>query len=71
MAEATYTVTKRGPRGEPLEIQCVAHPNCGWRMQSEGPKRDDNPIFVAQFRDHVANAGPAKSVFGHKRRSRL
>ncbi|HLF16595.1 MAG TPA: hypothetical protein VI796_04090 [Candidatus Thermoplasmatota archaeon] len=67
----SYTVTKRGPRGEPLEIHCDVHPGCTWRMQSTGPKADDDLIFVAQFRNHLEVAKtPDVQAFGHLRRSR-
>jgi hypothetical protein len=70
MAEG-YTVTKRGPKGEPLEIHCEAHPHCAWTLQSSGPKRDDDPIFKAQFQEHVRIAGtPDVRALGHLRRAR-
>ena len=67
----TYVVSKRGPKGEPLEIRCEAHPDCTWRMVSSGPKADDNPIFRAQFADHLERAKtPDAKAGGHMRRRR-
>lgn len=67
----TYAVTKRGLRGEPLEIQCLAHSGCSWRMQSTGMKPDNDAVFMAQFNNHLENAKvPDLKAFGHLRRSR-
>lgn len=67
----TYTITKRGAKGEPLEIHCVAHPSCTWTMKSTGPKSDLDPIFQAQWRNHMQEAKtPDVQAFGHLRRSR-
>ena len=66
-----YVVTKRAPGGEPREIQCQAHTACKWTTQSQGAKRDDDAIFVAQFRNHIIEARtPDVPAFGHARRSR-
>jgi hypothetical protein len=71
VTEPTYTVTKRGPKGEPLEIRCAAHRDCTWRMAVTGPRRDDDPILMAQFREHLSVASePDRAAFGHLRRSR-
>jgi hypothetical protein len=70
--EKTYAVSKRGPNGEPIEIHCEAHDNCSWRLQSTGPKRDDDMIFKAQFANHLRMAlTPDVQAFGHLRRARL
>jgi hypothetical protein len=70
--EQTYAVTKRGPKGEPLEIRCMAHEGCAWKMGSPGAKRDDDPIFRAQFANHLEVARvPDPQAFGHLRRSRM
>ncbi len=72
MAGTTYAVTKRGPHGEPLEIQCQVHSNCTWRMQSTSARRDDDMIFQAQFQNHLKLAlVPDVQAFGHARRARL
>lgn len=66
-----YQVTKRGPAGEPLEIGCTAHPACGWRLASTGPKRDDDAIFRAMSGAHVADCStPDRAASGHLRRRR-
>lgn len=66
-----YEVTKRGPKGEPLEIQCRAHPACTWRLASTGPKKDDDPIFVAMVGAHVSERStPDRQASGHERRKR-
>lgn len=54
--EDRYTVTKRAPNGEPREIRCVAHPECTWSMASSGARRDDDPVFTAQFNRHLLDA---------------
>jgi hypothetical protein len=66
-----YEVTKRGPKGEPLEIQCRAHPACTWRLASTGPKKDDDAIFVAMVGAHVSERStPDRQASGHERRKR-
>lgn len=66
-----YQVTKRGPKGEPLEISCVAHPGCDWRLASTGPKRDDDAIFVAMAGAHLSERStPDRQASGHERRKR-
>lgn len=69
--EQTYAVTKRGPRGEPLEIGCRAHADCGWTMASTGVKGDDDPIFRAMFSRHLERElTPDRPAGGHQRRRR-
>lgn len=69
--ERTYVVTERGLLGEPLEIRCVAHPECPWRMQSTGPKADNNPVFMAQFANHMeVEKVPPAAAISHLRRAR-
>lgn len=64
-----YQVTKRGPNGEPTEIACTAHPACGWRLASSGPKQDDDAIFRAMVGAHVADrVTPDRPAAGHMRR---
>ena len=66
-----YVVTKRAPGGEPREIRCQTHAACTWTTASAGAKRDDDMIFVAQFRNHLVEAKtPDVPAFGHLRRSR-
>jgi hypothetical protein len=66
-----YTVTKRGPKGEAVEIRCATHDACTWGMKATGPRRDDDPIFLAQFRNHVEEAKvPDVRALGHMRRAR-
>lgn len=68
---ATYQVTKRGSKGEPLEISCLAHPGCDWHLASTGPKRDDDPIFVAMVGAHInERSTPDRQASGHERRRR-
>lgn len=67
----TYEVTKRGAKGEPLEITCVAHAGCTWRLASTGPKRDDDAIFVAMVGAHISERStPDRHATGHERRKR-
>ncbi|MES2153879.1 MAG: hypothetical protein V4510_01960 [bacterium] len=67
----TYAVTKRGLKGEPLEIRCESHEGCTWTMKSTGPKSDRDPIFEAQWKNHMMEAKtPDVQAFGHLRRSR-
>ena len=67
----TYQVTKRGTKGEPLEIACLAHPGCDWHLASTGAKRDDDPIFVAMMGAHLSERStPDRQASGHERRKR-
>lgn len=67
----TYEVTKRGLKGEPLEISCRAHPACAWRLTSSGPKRDDDVIILAMVGAHLREcATPDRQASGHERRKR-
>lgn len=66
-----YTVSKRGPKGEAVEIRCAAHAGCTWGMTAPGPRRDDDPIFQAQFRNHFEERKvPDVQALGHLRRAR-
>lgn len=66
-----YEVTKRGPKGEPLEISCTAHPGCDWHLASSGPKRDDDAIFLAMVGAHLQERSlPDRPASGHLRRRR-
>lgn len=68
---ATYEITKRGAKGEPLEIVCMAHPGCKWKLASTGPKRDDDAIFVAMVGAHISERStPDRQASGHERRAR-
>lgn len=65
----TYQVTKRSPEGEPREIACVSHPGCTWHLASTGPKRDDDPIFLAMIGAHLSERStPDRPASGHERR---
>lgn len=66
-----YLVTKRGPNGEAVEIRCSTHDACTWGMKATGPRRDDDPIFLAQFRYHMEERKvPDAPALGHMRRAR-
>jgi hypothetical protein len=66
-----YTVSKRGPKGEAVEIRCTTHDACTWGMKAVGPRKDDDPIFQAQFRNHLSEAKvPDARALGHMRRAR-
>ncbi len=67
----TYQVTKRGTKGEPLEIACLVHPACTWKLASTGPKRDDDAIFKAMVGAHISECStPDRQASGHQRRKR-
>jgi hypothetical protein len=66
-----YTVSKRNAKGEPLAIRCAAHADCPWEAALSGPKRDDDPIFVALFERHMRDSVPNRTVGGHERRRRM
>lgn len=71
MVLQTYEVTRRGAKGEPLEISCRAHPGCNWRLAATGPRRDDDAIFVAMMGAHISEcATPDRQASGHERRKR-
>lgn len=66
-----YAVTKRGPNGEPRRIQCMAHRACDWFMDSPGARTDADPIFAAQWQNHMReSATPTVQAFGHLRKAR-
>lgn len=66
-----YTVTRRASSGEAVEIRCAAHTGCTWGMKATGPRRDDDPIFLAQFRNHLEEQKvPEVPALGHLRRAR-
>lgn len=68
---ATFEVTKRGPKGEVVEIHCLLHPACPWTMKVTGQRKDDDPILRAQFENHVKEAKtPDLRALGHMRRGR-
>jgi hypothetical protein len=67
-----YSVTKRGPNGEALAIQCKTHEACPWTLSMSGAKRDDDPIYKFQFAQHLADVkSSGVQAFGHARRKRL
>ncbi|MCA1819185.1 MAG: hypothetical protein ABR562_04945 [Thermoplasmatota archaeon] len=67
----SYVVTKRAANGAPREIHCQAHPACAWGMKSEGARRDDDPVFTAQFNRHLLEAGTTElRSLGRLRRGR-
>ena len=68
---STYVVSKRGPKGEPLAIKCESHEGCKWEAGLVGPKRDDDPIFVALYARHLRDSVENRSVTGHLRRPRM
>lgn len=69
--QLAYQVTKRGPKGEPLEIACLVHPGCTWKLASTGPKRDDDAIFRAMMEAHISERStPDRQASGHERRRR-
>ena len=66
-----YTVSKRSPTGHAVEIRCATHDACTWGMKATGPRRDDDPIFQAQFRNHIEERKvPDVQALGHMRRAR-
>lgn len=67
----TYSVTRPGKPGSALEIHCDAHPDCTWRMQSAGARSEADPVFRAQWENHMKESRtPDAKAFGHQRRSR-
>ena len=67
----TYTVTQRTAAGEPRRIRCDAHDGCTWESTSTGARRDDDPVFVAQFNHHMAESSVTeKRDLGRLRRGR-
>jgi hypothetical protein len=69
--DSGYMVSKRGPKGEAVEIRCATHEECTWGMKATGPRRDDDPIFLAQFRNHLEERKvPDVQALGHLRRAR-
>ncbi|MHB8633273.1 MAG: hypothetical protein ACYDBQ_04795 [Thermoplasmatota archaeon] len=69
--EGSFEVTKRAPGGEPREIKCTSHPGCTWTLASTTWKTERDPIFVAQFAQHLrSSATRGQQAFGHPRRGR-
>ncbi len=67
----SYVVTSRGANGEPRAIRCTAHTDCTWTASSPGAKRDDDPLYVALFQNHLKDrATPDRAMMGHPRRLR-
>ena len=66
-----YEVTKRGDKGQPLEIACTIHPGCDWRLATTGPRKDDDPILQAMMAAHMSErATPDRKAGGHERQRR-
>lgn len=66
-----YEITRRGLGGEPTEIACRSHPNCGWHLATTGRRRDDDAILVAMHAAHLVElAVPDRAASGHLRKRR-
>jgi hypothetical protein len=64
-----YSVTKRGPAGQPREIGCRVHPGCTWTLAAPSAQRDDDPVLQAMFGQHLERrSDPGRPVVGHERR---
>lgn len=69
---AKFTLTEVGPRGEPRQLRCGEHPDCGWRRDLAGPMGPHDPIVQALFGLHLREqAAATPSMMGHPKRARI
>jgi hypothetical protein len=66
-----HTITARGPRGEPCQIVCKAHADCGWRRDLAGSPGPKDAIALALLDMHARQWTVATpTMMGHPRRRR-
>ncbi len=67
-----HEVTRRGARGEPRQLVCLAHEGCTWRRDVADSTNAGDAIARSLLGAHLRErAVPVPPMMGHPKRARV